>query len=314
MPEVGHMLRKAREDKGIDLKEVENALKIRRKFLVALENDQPIPELNDIYITAFLRGYALYLELDPDHVVQSYGSGPSLAEPNSQSQQIPPAPSFSAIDSGKTAETPRSRLRGALIPVVGILLVVVILLVSVSMLRRANALSAAEATAAWVMTQEVEASQTSEAVGMELTPQGSPTATSTPTRTSTPTSTPTVTPTSTPEFYTGVTIELLARANAWTQIRVDGKKVFEDMLEPGMRRHWRGEDRVEVRCGNAGGVEAFVNGESIGLLGEDGQVVDMEWQKDNSPRPPPSPAPVIPTPTGQGVTRAVTTTRDITTE
>ena len=306
MPEVGHILRKAREDKGIDLKEVERAIKIRRKFLIALENDQPINELSDIYIKGFLKIYALYLELDPDHVVQSYGSGPPQTEPGPPPQQIQPAPSFSAMDSRKTEETPRPRIRGGMIPLAGILVGVAILLVGISMVRKANSLSPTEATTAWALTQEIEASNTiSDTVGIELTPQGSPTVTFTPTRTPTPTSTPTVTPTPTPEFYTGVTIELIAKANAWTQIRVDGKKVFEGMLEPGMRRHWRGEDRVEVRCGNAGGVEAFVNGESIGFLGEEGQVVDMEWQKEKGPTP------VIPIATSEGVTTEVITTTDV---
>ena len=312
MPEVGHILRKAREDKGIDLKEVERALKIRRRFLIALENDQPIEDLNDIYVKGFLRSYAVYLELDPDHIVQSYGSGPPQTESGPQPHHIPLAPSFSAMASGKTEETSRSRIWRVVIPLAGILVGAAILLVGISMARKAGPPSPAEATAAWALTQEVEASQTmSDTVGIELTPQGSPTATFTPTRTPKPTSTPTVTPTPTPEFYTGVTIELIAKANAWTQIRVDGKKVFEGMLEPGMRRHWRGEDRVEVRCGNAGGVEAFVNGESIGLLGGEGQVVDMEWQKEKGPPPPPSPTPVIPIATSEGVTTEVITTTDV---
>lgn len=314
MTEVGQMLREAREDKGIDLKEVERALKIRRKFLMALENDQPINELHDIYLKGFLRSYARYLDLDPDQVVQSYGSGPPQTEPSPQSQQFPPAPSFSAMDSGKAEETPRPRAQGVLIPLSGVVVAVVILFVGVSMVRKANSLSPAEATTAWALTQEVEASKTmTDTVGADITPQGSPTATSTPARTPTATSTPTVTPTPSPEFYTGVTIELIARENAWTQIRVDGKKAFEGMLERGMRRHWRGEDRVEVRCGNAGGVEAIVNGESIGLLGDEGQVVDMEWQKEKGPPPPPSPTPVVSSATSEGVpTEALTTTEVIT--
>jgi hypothetical protein len=36
---------------------------------------------------------------------------------------------------------------------------------------------------------------------------------------------------------------------------------------------------VAVRAGNAGGVEVLVNGESVGLMGEPGQVVDQVWEK-----------------------------------
>ena len=49
------------------------------------------------------------------------------------------------------------------------------------------------------------------------------------------------------------------------------------MLEAGSRRTWHGWESVALRCGNAGGVRATVNGEDLGLLGERGQVVEKEW-------------------------------------
>jgi len=55
---------------------------------------------------------------------------------------------------------------------------------------------------------------------------------------------------------------------------------------------WRGRESVVIRCGNAGGVEAIVNGEPLGLLGERGQVVDVEWLAEGV-----SPAPEAITPT-----------------
>jgi cytoskeleton protein RodZ len=63
-------------------------------------------------------------------------------------------------------------------------------------------------------------------------------------------------------------------------------------LEAGTTRTFRGRESVTLRCGNAGGVEATVNGESLGLLGERGQVVDMEWLAEGI-----TPAPATPTPT-----------------
>ncbi len=93
------------------------------------------------------------------------------------------------------------------------------------------------------------------------------------------TPTPTITPTPTPIIYTGVDIELVVSDRAWLQVTADGQKVFEGILEAGERRSWHGNDKVQVRCGNGGGVEALVNGLSIGKLGETGQVVDNEWLK-----------------------------------
>ncbi len=155
--------------------------------------------------------------------------------------------------------SPRSRFLTLAVTVSGILLGFVILVVAISFIAKGNAETPAGVTSVLASTEEASTSLVMSVRCRQLTPEGTPTATPRPTRTPTPTLTPTVTDTPTPEFYTGVNIELIARANAWTQIRVDGKKVFEGMLEPGMRKHWRGEERIEVRCGNAGGVDAFVN-------------------------------------------------------
>ena len=281
MPEVGHILRKAREDKGIDLKEVERALKIRYKFLVAFEKDQAIPELSDIYIKGFLRCYADYLELDADRIVQAFGNGPQPAQ-TVPAYQPKVAPSFSAFSSKKSPDEPKKpQTRTLAIASAAMVVVAFIVIAAIIMARNASSQSAAEATAAWALTRVVEVSETmSDTLSSQVASKVTPSPTARPTRTPTPTSTSTVTLTPTPEFYTGVNIELIAKSKAWVQIRVDGNKVFEGTFEPGMRRSWRGEDRVEVRCGNAGGMEAIVNGESIGLLGEEGQVVDMEWQKE----------------------------------
>ena len=61
------------------------------------------------------------------------------------------------------------------------------------------------------------------------------------------------------------------------RVIVDGDEVFVGSLEAGTTQTWRGRESVALRCGNAGGVEATVNGESLGLLGERGQVVELEW-------------------------------------
>jgi len=67
-------------------------------------------------------------------------------------------------------------------------------------------------------------------------------------------------------------------------------------LEADTTQVWSGQESVALRCGNAGGVEATVNGESLGLLGERGQVVDMEWFAEGITPTPATPE-VIVTPT-----------------
>lgn len=69
MRTIGEILRKARVEKNLTLEEVEKHLRIRRKFLVALEENSwsKLPEL--AYIKGFLRSYSSFLGLKGDEMV-----------------------------------------------------------------------------------------------------------------------------------------------------------------------------------------------------------------------------------------------------
>lgn len=285
MPEVGQMLREARERKRVSLEEAESELKIRQKFLAALENNQRNGVLPEIYMRGFLKNYARYLGLDAAQILTVYGGRlepqPVLPPPP------PPATSFQLTAPVKV-HTPQPKLPSislyrTLQPLmrplaIGVLVVVLIggmVGAAVKLARGAGQLSPAQATAVWAQTRVI---QPGKAVAAAVTPQ--PTETPTVTPTPLPTNTPTITPTPTPVIYTGVDIELVFNERSWLQVHTDGRKVFEGILEAGLRKSWHGDDIVQVRAGNAGGVEALVNGTSVGLLGEKAQVVDMEWQKE----------------------------------
>jgi hypothetical protein len=81
-------------------------------------------------------------------------------------------------------------------------------------------------------------------------------------------------------------------------------KVFDGIIQAGETPSWSGERRVAIRAGNGGGVEVVVNGQSRGLMGAEGQVVDQIWEKVDNPETlstTPLPLPLEsagPTPTG----------------
>lgn len=74
-----------------------------------------------------------------------------------------------------------------------------------------------------------------------------------------------------------VQVQLRVIERAWVAVTVDNQQVFQGILEIGDTRTWTGRQRVAIRCGNAGGVEVYLNGRRLGLLGRPGQVVDVEW-------------------------------------
>ena len=75
MKDIGDFLRERREERGISLIEVEKALKIRKKYLQALEegNIDIIP--GRAYIIGYLRNYSKYLGIDEENInsiIQTY--------------------------------------------------------------------------------------------------------------------------------------------------------------------------------------------------------------------------------------------------
>jgi cytoskeleton protein RodZ len=98
---IGNTLRDARNRRKIDLSEVEDAIKIRVRFLRAMENEEWDVLPGDIYTRAFIKTYASYLGLDGERLAEDYressdGGGaperPALIEPALSGRRLPGRP------------------------------------------------------------------------------------------------------------------------------------------------------------------------------------------------------------------------------
>jgi cytoskeleton protein RodZ len=69
---VGRLLRDQREARGLDLKAVEKALRIRLQYLEAIEQGRFDLLPGAAYIPAFLRAYSQHVGLDPEKVLTAY--------------------------------------------------------------------------------------------------------------------------------------------------------------------------------------------------------------------------------------------------
>ena len=74
MFEIGSSLREARLRQGLDFPEIEQATKIRGKYLRALEDEQFTLLPAETYVKGFLRSYAEYLGLDGQLYVDEFNS------------------------------------------------------------------------------------------------------------------------------------------------------------------------------------------------------------------------------------------------
>lgn len=84
MASFGDTLRRERELRSVDLREVADATKISIRFLQALETDRIDVLPGGIFPRAFVRQYATYLGLDPDRTVAEfvYANGEHAGQPS----------------------------------------------------------------------------------------------------------------------------------------------------------------------------------------------------------------------------------------
>jgi curved DNA-binding protein CbpA len=68
----GETLREAREAKGITLEYIAQHTKISKRYLQAIENEDPTNFPETVYLKGYLRQYASQIGLDPDDIVRRY--------------------------------------------------------------------------------------------------------------------------------------------------------------------------------------------------------------------------------------------------
>lgn len=79
MDEIGHILREARETKGLTLEETQEETRINSKYLAAMENGEYEKLPTPVHVRGFLRNYARFLGLDPQPLLERYEI--NLAQP-----------------------------------------------------------------------------------------------------------------------------------------------------------------------------------------------------------------------------------------
>ena len=86
---IGRSLRQAREGRGLDLDTAEHETRIRAKYLRALEAERFELLPGGVYTRAFLRGYAEFLGLDGDRLVDAYSARFPEPEPSLEPESSP---------------------------------------------------------------------------------------------------------------------------------------------------------------------------------------------------------------------------------
>lgn len=235
MSSFGETLRRERELRGIDLREVAEATKISVRFLQALENGRLDILPGGIFPRAFVRQYATYLGLDAERTVAEfmYQSGASAPEP------VAAAPRSAPVR--RTRPLPVGVVLGGLAALVLALL-------------------------AWRGLRNAGGGEDPVQV-VESTPAAQPAFPSD--RVFPP---PTATPPAALNPAEGLVLDIVAKQACWVAVQADGVRVIDRVLAQGERQRLNARQELVLSVGNAGGIAFTINGRSGVALGRDGEV------------------------------------------
>jgi len=129
---IGESLREARTARGIELEDAERQIRIRKRFLVAMEEERWEVLPGAAYVRGFLHTYAELLGLDADAVVDEYRRS-QRAQQGAETEPEPAAPEAPAVERRPAAGRPpisnRTRSAPWVLAAAGVAAVLAILLV-----------------------------------------------------------------------------------------------------------------------------------------------------------------------------------------
>lgn len=317
MDELGHILREARETKGISLQEAQDKTRINARFLEALENGNyqflPTP----VHAKGFLRNYARYLGLDPEPLLNRYLLNQSQAKSflttngNGTNGSLPYAPPsdnktvfFESVHlevntgSKEPKRDPESVMNVAIIAA----LLVFIVLVGYKFLplvtgqEESNGALLASATAFIENLLNGEATTEPELTAVATPLPGDSVIVSTSrndlgtpeivttvvTNNTAPTSldsTPQPTRGILPATLDEINLRLEITERTWMEVTIDGDIVFSGLAHKGDAPYeWTAVESAKVVTGNAAGVFVTINNIPLGKMGERGQNKEQVWE------------------------------------
>lgn len=232
----GAILRKAREEKGWTYNDVEESIKIRVRYLDAMEREDYDILPGPIYTKGFLRTYSRLLGLNPEEIVNHYLS--SVDQHEEPQVHAPLTP----IQTTPVWFKPM------------VLLVMAVFAIAV------------------VIGLTIFSGDDPE--GSNFTPAPLPSAPQTDTQgnngdgTAVPSDDPGIT-------YEGLVAELTFTENCWLRVKVDGNIVIDGMRHAGQTETLQGTRLIEFdTIGNAGGMTIKLNGKDLPPLGKSREVVE----------------------------------------
>ncbi len=263
--QIGAILEKKRLEKGLSLKEVEQATKIRTRYLEGLEREDPTSLPDPVFARGFLKTYANFLGLDGEQLSREFRDHRAPRRERQPSYERLQKGEFDQplINPGGVDDAERSGISGAtILTIVLAVLVLALVIGALYYVGSRSAISTSDSASEEepVIEQEAEDdSSREEPVAGSETKSGADDDSSE----------------DSPETVQ-VTVRVVSVPTGLT-ILTDGTVASDQFAQPGFSQTFEAERAVTISTANAGAVEVEVDGENVGRLGQLGQPLTRDF-------------------------------------
>ena len=249
---LGSLISKARKDAGLSIDDLSAATNVRGTLLREMEADNFSQCGGETYARGHLRNIAIKLNVDPQIFLTAFEDEQMHVDRTMQDLFV----------ENNVMREPKEVRK-----------------VSWKVLATISVASLFVAGLAQIIVSDNSTPDIPVAVEETATPTESPEATPA------PTSTEKVTPTEEATVSTGQGVEVVinaVRAKSWLFVSdSSGRVLFSGQIARGVTKTFSSDLTLNLKIGNAGGVDLSVNGKKIDSVGADGQVVSVSYGVDS---------------------------------
>jgi cytoskeleton protein RodZ len=284
---IGRILEQKRKEKGLSLEEVEQATKIRKRYLDGLEREDYAVLPAGVYAQGFLKTYANYLGLDGEDLSRQLKSRRKRRRERGINYNNGPENGFEEPLIAPTGLQGTEKRRFPTSAIVTLLVAVLVLAVVIGALyfvgRGVEASRSGEDNPSPPQPAENPSKQEPENVASKPEPEeaGAQKNEAVESKEDAANTGTEDAQQSAPPDTLRVSITVSDRPS-WLLIRTDGTPVYEQIAEPGFSRTFEADRRLYIKGGDAGAVTMEINGQDAGTLGEPYNIGEKNFTLKNA--------------------------------
>ncbi len=275
---IGRFLEQARKERGLSLEEVEQATKIRKRYLAGLESEDYAVLPDAVYAQGFLKTYANFLGLDGEALSRQLRSRRKPRRERGINYNTQPESDFDEpliAPRGLQGTEERKVPTSAIVTLLVAVLVLVAVIGTLYFVGRGVQASRPEGDNPQAASEDNPPRQEQQKVADKEKAQGAERASKNaagegdrqrPDEARRPV----------PPDTLQVMISVRDRPS-WLLIQTDGSTAYEQVAQPGFSETFEAGRQLYIKCGDAGAVNVEINGQDLGTLGPTGTIVERDY-------------------------------------